>query len=233
MEALGINAGFLIAQLVNFTVFILLLGLVAWRPLTRVLDERAVRVAKQIEDAEVAAKARQNAEAEAEQIIEKARREASSFADEARGRGEESAQGVLADARAEAEKIVAEAREKAQAERNRQLADMRDQVAGLAIAATRKLVGESLDEKRQRALVAEFFTKVPEAATGLGGAVEVVSALPLTDAEQAEIKQKIGAAEVRFVVDPDIMGGLLVRSGGRVIDGSVRAGLRDMASSLN
>ncbi len=233
MEALGINAGFLIAQLVNFGVIILLLAVVAWRPLTRVLDDRAVRVAKQIEDAEVAAKARQNAEAEAEQIIERARREASSFADEARGRGEEAGQGVLAEARAEAEKIVAEAREKAQAERNRQLADMRDQVAGLAIAATRKLVGESLDEKRQRALVSEFFTKVPDAARGLSGAVEVVSALPLTDTEKAEIKQKIGAAEVSFVVDPDIMGGLVLRSGGRVIDGSVRAGLRDMAANLN
>ncbi|MBN2471026.1 MAG: F0F1 ATP synthase subunit B [Anaerolineae bacterium] len=233
MEALGINAGFLIAQLVNFGVIILLLALVAWRPLTRVLDERAVKIAKQIEDAEVAARARQNAEAEAEQILDKARREASSFADEARGRGEESAQGLVTEARAEAEKIVAEAREKAQAERNRQLADMRDQVAGLAIAATRRLVGESLDEKRQRALVADFFTKVPDTAKGLGDSVEVVSALPLTDAEQADIKQKLGAKEVSFEVDPEIMGGLVLRSGGRVIDGSVRAGLRDMATSLN
>ena len=233
MEALGINAGFLVAQLVNFGVVFLALALLAWRPLTRALDERALRIAKQLEDAEVAAKARQNAETEAAQIIEKARREASSFADEARARGEESAQGLLVDARAEAEKIVADARSKAEAERNRQLSDMRDQVAGLAIAATRKLVGANLDEKRQRELVAGFFSQVPEAAKGLGGAVEVVSALPLTDAEQADIKAKTGASEVTFVVDPDIMGGLVLRAGGRVIDGSVRAGLRDMAARLN
>lgn len=233
MEALGINAGFLIAQLVNFGVIILLLAFVAWRPLTRALDDRAMKIAQQLEDAEVAAKARQNAETEAARIIDEARREASKFADEARGRGEESAQGILTGARAEAEKIVADARDKAAVERDRQLSDMRDQVAGLAIAATRKLVGESLDEKRQRELVAGFFSQVPEAAKGLGGAVEVVSALPLTDAEQASIKQQTGASDVTFVVDPSIMGGLVLRSGGRVIDGSVRAGLRDMAAQLN
>ena len=32
MDALGINAGFLIAQLVNFGVIILALGFLAWRP---------------------------------------------------------------------------------------------------------------------------------------------------------------------------------------------------------
>lgn len=233
MEALGINAGFLIAQLVNFGVIILLLAVVAWRPLTRALDDRAMKIAQQLEDAEVAAKARQNAETEAAQIIDEARREASKFADEARGRGEESAQGILADARAEAEKIMADAREKAAVERDRQLADMRDQVAGLAIAATRKLVGESLDEKSQRNIVASFFSQVPEAAKNMGGAVEVVSALPLTEAEQAQIKQQTGASDVSFVVNPEIMGGLVLRSGGRVIDGSVRAGLRDMAAQLN
>ncbi|GAB4569323.1 MAG: hypothetical protein Kow0077_01660 [Anaerolineae bacterium] len=233
MEALGINAGFLIAQIVNFGVIILLLAFVAWRPLTRTLDERAMKIAKQLEDAEVAAKARQNAEAEAAKIIEDARREASKFADEARARGEESAQALVTEARAEAEKILKDAREKAEAERNRQLADLRDQVASLAIAATHKLVGEALDEQRQRALVKQFFTAVPETARNLGGAVEVVSALPLTDAEQAEVKKLTGASEITFVVDPDIMGGLIIRAGSKVVDGSVRAELREIAAQLS
>ncbi len=52
------------------------------------------------------------------------------------------------------------------------------------IAATNKLVGESLDAQRQRALINEFFSKVP-AAKIAGIAVDsapvvVTSALPLT-----------------------------------------------------
>ncbi len=233
MDALGINAGFLIAQIVNFAVIVVLLGVALWRPMTRMLDERAAKIARQLEDAEVSAKARANAESEAEGIIEAARREATRLADEARGRGDEAGQAVIAAARASAEKILAEAHHKALAERDQQLADLRDQVASLAIAATHKLVGEALDEERQRKLVNEFFSTAPAAAKGIGGRVEVVSAVPLTDKEQAEVKKQTGASEIDFHVDPAIMGGLVIRSAGRVIDGSVRASLRDMAARLN
>jgi ATP synthase F0 subunit b len=96
---------------VNFLIIFLLLGALAWRPMTRMLDERATRIARGLEDADVAAKARANAEAEAAQIIDEARREAAVLADEARGRGEEAAGTVLAEAREKADALLAEARE--------------------------------------------------------------------------------------------------------------------------
>ena len=46
----------------------------------------------------------------------------------------------------------------AEQERNRMLGDLRGQVAALAIAAAQKLVGETLDDKRQHALIDEFFS---------------------------------------------------------------------------
>ena len=46
-------------------------------------------------------------------------------------------------------------------ERNRILADLRSQVAAISIAAANKLVGESLDEKRQHQLISDFFSRVP------------------------------------------------------------------------
>lgn len=233
MEALGINGGFLVAQIVNFLIIFLLLGALAWRPLTRMLDERATRIAKGLEDADVAAKARANAEAEAAKILDAARRDAARFADEARGRGEEAADSILTEAREKADALVAEAREKAEQERNRLLAEMRDQVGALAIAAAQNLIGEALDEKRQQKLVADFFAKAPAGATKLGGKVEVISALPLTEAEQQTIKAQTGASEISFRVDPNILGGVILRSGDRVIDGSVRAGLQEMAARLN
>ena len=48
----------------------------------------------------------------------------------------------------------------AELERNRILGDLRGQVAALAIAAANKLVGEALDEKKQHALIDEFFSGV-------------------------------------------------------------------------
>jgi F-type H+-transporting ATPase subunit b len=55
---------------------------------------------------------------------------------------------------ARAEEEAAKARESALAEaaleRDRVLSDLRGQIAGLAIAAAQRLIGEALDERRQR-----------------------------------------------------------------------------------
>jgi F-type H+-transporting ATPase subunit b len=129
-------------------------------------------------------------------------------------------------------------------ERNRMLADLRGQVAALSIAAAQRLIGASLDEKRQHALLDEFFSGVKsgklvvlEGNELTGDAAEVTSALPLNKDEQDSIRKnvlaKMGAqAKVDFVVDPQILGGLVIRVGDKVIDGSVAGQLEGLRKSL-
>ena len=123
------------------------------------------------------------------------------------------------------------------------MGDLRGQVAALSISATQKLVGEALDEKRQRALLDEFFSGVKsgkvvvlEDASFKGEAAEVTSALPLTDQEQETVKKdvlaKVGAQAVTFRVDPSIMGGLVIKVGDKVVDGSVAGKLEGLRQNL-
>jgi F-type H+-transporting ATPase subunit b len=145
---------------------------------------------------------------------------------------------------------AAKAREAASAEleqeRNRILGEIRGQVAALAIASTQKLIGESLDEKHQRALLDEFFsgvksgkvTLLEKAGTVKGAGAEVTSALPLSSAEQETVKKDVlsalgGSAAVSFKVDPSILGGLVIKVGDRVLDGSVSGQLQNLRQSLN
>jgi len=233
IEALGLNPGYLLAQIINFGIIFFALRALLWKPILNMLDSRTAKIQKGLEDAAVAANARRNAEVEAEKIVSSARADVSKAVEEGRVRGEDVRKQIVADANAEAEKIRAEARSAAAAERDQQLAGLRGQVAAISIAAAQKLVGESLDKKRQEALINEFFAKVPDSAKKLGGKVEVVSAMPLSDDEKTKAKSEIGAEDVSFVVDPSILGGLVVRSGDRVVDGSVRSGLNDLAGRLN
>jgi F-type H+-transporting ATPase subunit b len=232
MEALGINLGYLFVQIIAFIVIYVLLTRFIYDPLISVLKERRTRIQKGLEDAEKAANARMNAEAEAEKVLQQARSEAQGIIEEARGRGEEVAAQVQADARAEAERIREDARTSAVEERNTQLAGLRSQVAAISVAVAQQLIGEALDEKRQQTLVNDFFAKVPAEAKSLSGSVEVVSAMPLSEAEQDKAKKEIGADNVTFTVDPAILGGLIVRSGDRVVDGSVRSGLGEISQRL-
>lgn len=233
LTPLGINSGFLIAQIINFLIIFLALTFGLWRPMRNMLDARAAKIQKGLEDAAVAANARKNAEAEAETIRTSARAEVGKAIEEGRLRGEEVRKQVIAEANAEAEKIRADARAAAASERDAELAGLRGQVAAIAIAAANKLIGEAMDEKRQKALIDDFFAKVPDRAKKLGGKVEVVSAMPLSEAEQKKVRSEVGSDDVTFVVDPSILGGLIVRSGERVVDGSVRSGLNELASRLN
>jgi F-type H+-transporting ATPase subunit b len=232
LAAFGINTGFLIAQIINFLFIMTLLTVILWKPIVNMLDRRQLEIQKGLEDAAAAANARQNAEAEAEKILAQARSEALQIVVEGRTRGEDIAKNVEAEARREAESIRETARTEAQAARNAELAGLRGQVAAISMAVAQRLIGETLDEKRQRALIDDFFSKVPADARSMSGDVEVVSAMPLNNDEQEKVRRQIGADEVNFVVDPSILGGLIVRSEDRVVDGSVRRGLTDLGDRL-
>lgn len=233
MEKLGINIGFVLMQIALFTILLLVLRGYLYNPILNALEERKQRIAKGIEDAHQASIARDNAEAEAKKIIEGARSEAVKVRSDAVSAAEGQASDIKSRAQEDAREIVANAREEAQEERNRILADMRNQIAAISIAAANKLVGESLDETRQRALVKDFFAKVPDSVKAMSGDSAVVtSALPLDDSEKEAARRAIGAASIEFKVDPSILGGLVVRVGDQVVDDSVAGKMGSMREAL-
>ncbi len=245
MGALGISLGFFLFQVFNFVILLILLRAWAYGPIVNLLEQRKQKIAQGLEDARVASEARANAEREAEKIIAAAQTEANKRVSEATERAEKAATDVRAAAEEERGRILRSAQEDAQLERNRILADLRGQVAALAVAAANKVVGEALDERRQHALINEFFSGVRAGQVSVlegenvsgGDAAEVTSALPLTPEEQATVKRDItkrlgGAPAVVFRVDPNILGGLIVRVGDRVVDASVAGRLEGLRASL-
>jgi F-type H+-transporting ATPase subunit b len=243
MAALGINVGFLIFQILNFTIVAILLYKWAYNPMLKALENRKQKIAMGLEDARVAAEARANAEEEARQIIAKAQSEAAERVSEATKRAEQTSREVMNLAEVDATRIREEAKADAGVERERILGDLRGQIASLAIAAAQKIIGETLDEKRQHELVDEFFSGVKSGKVVLldelaakGTTAEIVSALPLTDAEKevlkGEIAAKAGANTIVFHVDPNILGGLVIKVGDKVLDGSVAGQLDSLRERL-
>ena len=230
---LGINGGYVAIQILGM--IILYLAIRGWlaEPITRTLEERKARIAKGLEDARQAAIARDNADAEAKKILDAARAEAASIRSDATVQAEDAGKAVRKAAEDEAASIREAARADAETERDRILADLRSQVASIAIAAANKLVGDGLDEKRQKSLVNEFFSKVPDNVKNLSGATTVTSALPLTDDEKANAVKALGLESADFKVDPSILGGLVIRAGDQVVDNSVAAQMSAMRDSLS
>lgn len=245
MEKLGVNLGYLIFQVLNFTIVCILLYAWAYKPMLNMLDKRKKKIAQGLEDARVASEARANAEQEAASIIAEAQNKAGQVVREASERAEAAAAEIRAAADAEAGKAREAALADVQVERDRMLGDLRSQIAALAISAAQKLVGESLDEQRQHALLNEFFSGVRsgnvvvlEGAKLSGTSAEVTSALPLSSEEMELVKKdilsKVGEqATVSFRVDPAILGGLVIRIGGKVLDASVAGQLESLRQTIS
>jgi F-type H+-transporting ATPase subunit b len=245
MGALGINGPFLLSQIVNFLILFVALRFLLWKPLLQRLDERRQLLEKEKADAAVLEQARAGIETEREGALEGARKEADELVAGARLQANALQEQAVQEANQEADRIVAHAREDAEEERNRMLGEMRGQIAALATAAAQRIIGASLDEQQQRDLVDAFFSGVregrvevlPETLTTVQGPVVVTSAIPLTGDEEVAIRQELASragedVAVSFKVDPDVLGGLILRAGDRVIDGSVVGQLERLQESL-
>ncbi|MCY4540625.1 MAG: F0F1 ATP synthase subunit B [Chloroflexi bacterium] len=233
LDNLGINPGLMLIWIIAFIVLYTVMTRFIYDPLVNVLNERRNRIAKGLEDAAAAARARENAEADADKILAQARAEAQKVIDEARGRGEDVAAAVEQEARQAATKIQTDAQTEAVATRNAELGNLREQVLNISVAVASRILDENITKTKQKALVNSFIADLPEGAKGVGGSVEVLSAMPLTETEQKKIQGEIGAEEVDYQVDPEILGGLIVRWPGGMVDGSVRSQLSGLSRSLN
>jgi len=244
LEKLGLNLGYILVQIFNFLALFVVLRAWVYIPIMNMLEKRRATIAQGLEDARIAEEARSNAEIEASKITLEAQTKATHIVNEAMERADK----VVVDIKAEAEQEIGKERTatlvEIEGERDRMLGDLRGQVAALAIAAAQKLVGETLDEKRQHALLAEFFSGVKEGKVVVleeqtlnGASAEVISALPLTEDEQSIVKKEIlvkmgSQSSVSFKIDPSILGGLVVRVGDKVLDGSVAGKLDDLRQNL-
>jgi len=243
MEALGINFGLLIVQIIAFFIVFLTLNAWVYKPMLDMMETRKNKIAQGLEDARVAAEARKDAEKDAAKIIAAAQAEAGKVVREATDRAASAGKDVKAAAEAEAVKAREAAIAEAEIERNRILGDLRGQVATLALAAANKLIGEALDEKKQYILIDEFFSGVKSGKVVVldhvdfkGDSADVTSALPLNDKEQDIVKKgvldKVGAKAITFRVDPSILGGLVLKVGDKVLDGSVAGKLETLRQNL-
>lgn len=250
LGALGVNVPFLISQIVNFLILFAALYFLLWKRVLKMLEERKQRIAQGLADAEQARKERERAEAEYQERIRRAEQEREEMLAKAAREGEQAKEEILTEARAEAERIIAEARAEAERDRQEMLAELRGQVASLAIAVSNKIIGEALDERRQRHLIDEFFSGIRagrvvvldeeelEWAKRTGAVTALVTtALPLSVDEQETIANNLAEhlgerPELEFKVDPGILGGLVIKIGDRVIDGSVAGKLTALQEQL-
>jgi len=150
----------ILMQMFNFLLLLVLLRLVAYKPLLKVLEERQKYVANTIAHAENQRAEAEKIKAEYEAEMRRAREQAQAIIERATKAGEEQALNIIAQAKAEAERIKEGALADIQREREKAIAELRDQVASLALLVAGKVIKETLDVQAHERLVQDAIKEV-------------------------------------------------------------------------
>ena len=125
-----------------------------------IAEARQREITAKLQEAE---QARQEAEArlkEAEAKLVEARQTADTIVQGANRSGEQLRSDLRQKAEAEHDRIVESAQRDIAAERDRALEAARNEVAGMVVAATQKVIGETLDERKHRQLIERAIQEV-------------------------------------------------------------------------
>lgn len=235
LERIGVHLPSLVAYVVNFLLLLGVLYLIAYRPFLRMLRERRERIQQGLEQTEAAKQVLAEADEQRERVLRGAGREAAALVESARRQAQEE----LAESRRrgmdEAAAYLSRARLTRDAEEGAARARLQAELAELAVLAAERVLGRMLDRQAHADLVAEavreLLAMAPDERTRRSALyARVTSAVPLTPDEAVAIARaaaRLAGWELPIVnrVDPELLGGVTLAVGDRVVDASLRGRL--------
>ena len=155
METLGVHLPSLLIYLVNFLLVLGLLFAFAYRPILRLMDQRADRIRESLEASERAREEAASSQQAVEDQLVEARREAQRIMDQSREAAERFRAEEMERARNEAENFVARAQSDIQRERDAAIEEVRSNFSDLAITAAERVLRRSLDRQAHEDLITQ------------------------------------------------------------------------------
>ncbi len=155
MDKLGINLPVLLAQLINFTILLVILYVAAYKPILRMFDSRSARIKESMETAQKVKEQAARAEEDVKSQLDAARREGQAVITQASQVGERVKEEARQEARQEAQALMVKAKAEIDREREKAIDELRGEFADIAILAAGKVIKESLDKKAHQRLIQE------------------------------------------------------------------------------
>ena len=144
--SLGVNLPLLVVFVINFIVLFVLLRLFLYKPVMKMLDERAKRTKDAMELAEATKKEFEQAKTEVQKQIEKGRLEAQAIFTQAMQVGERLKEESRQEATKQAQAIVDRTRSELETERDKIVGDLRREFIDISLSAAEKVIKETLDK---------------------------------------------------------------------------------------
>ncbi|MFC6254376.1 F0F1 ATP synthase subunit B [Secundilactobacillus hailunensis] len=154
--ASSLAIGDMLFYAICFIILMWLIKIVAWKPINKMMQDRADKISNDIDSAE---KSRDDAAKLAKQrqdALANSRHEATGIVDSAKKQGQQQRDGILAEAQTDAQSLKDNAKKDIEQERQDALASVRNDVADLSIEIASKIIQKELSADDQKALIDSY-----------------------------------------------------------------------------
>lgn len=160
MEQLGIEPKLLFAQIVNFTIIVVVLSKLLYKPILSILDKRKKEIEEALAITEKMRKEEEKLASKKESTMTGARQEAQALIEDARKQAKEVEKDLLDKAHKDASDIIAKAKTESARMKEELALDVKRQAVELATSMTKRLLSEALGKREQHDIVRAHLKKL-------------------------------------------------------------------------
>jgi F-type H+-transporting ATPase subunit b len=161
--SLGLDWKIFIAQLINFSVILLIVWKWVYTPLVKAMDARTEKIEQGLKDAEDGSRLKSVAEEEKQKLIVEARQQAREIIEKAETDAKTRQEEMVSKAKNEVQRVVTEGKQRLRDEQDLMMQEAKERMAELVVAATERVLKEKVDAKKDAGLVKTAIDEVNKA----------------------------------------------------------------------
>jgi F-type H+-transporting ATPase subunit b len=150
---------YIVETVINVLILFILLRIFLFKPINKMKADRTRTIQDNLDSAEKAKAEAEELRQQYEDSISEAKEKANQIIMKAHEDAESERTAIIRKSQEEAEKIVADADKTIENERKRVLRQAQSEIADLAIEAASKIIGENVDDEKNRKLVDKFLSE--------------------------------------------------------------------------
>lgn len=145
----GVQPALLVAQIINFTILLVILWKLAYKPIIKMLDERKARIAESMAQAQQIDERLAKLATEIKEELKKTRVEADAVIADAKQTAAQLSQDVMTEAKAQSESIIKRAEVAAKLEFEQSKQTLKKEIVILAVTAAEKATRDVLTREQK------------------------------------------------------------------------------------
>lgn len=153
IKTFHIETSLLVAQVINFSIVLLVLYKFAYGPILKTLNARTKKIEKGFKDSELAQKKLENIAKKEKEILANAKEEAQKIIQKGEETSLKNAQEIIVKSKEEAEKNVQNSKREIENEKRKILIEIKSEIADLVVSATEKIIKEKMDKEKDKKLI--------------------------------------------------------------------------------